>query len=97
MDNGAQVVPNTITTNEALLAALTYAIPVKVARAALGNKSRSELYLAAARGELVLVKDGGKTLVTVASIREYQANWPRAEVKLAKAPPTAVKRRRRVR
>jgi hypothetical protein len=96
MDNGTQAIPNI--TNEALLAALTYAVPMKVARAALGNKARSEIYEAAGRGELVLVKDGNKTLVTVASIREYQTKWPRADVKkcadnAAKAAPTSTNRR----
>jgi hypothetical protein len=83
MDNGTQAIPNI--PNEALLAALTYAVPMKVARSALGDKARSEIYEAAGRGELVLVKDGHKTLVTVASIRSYQAKWPRITVKPAAA------------
>jgi hypothetical protein len=76
----AQAIPDN---TNALLAALTYAVPIKVAQSVLGHKSRSGVYEAAVRGELVLVKDGGKTLVTVASIRAYQAKWPRANVKLA--------------
>ncbi len=94
MDSGTQAIPNI--TDEALLAALVHAVPIKVARVALGNKARSEIYEAAGRGELVLLKDGNKTLVTVASIREYQTNWPRLQVKCPSAKPTTAKRKRRV-
>jgi hypothetical protein len=81
--DGIQAIPDN--TDNTLLAELTYAVPTKVARAALGNKARSEIYEAAARGDLDLVKDGHKTLVTVASIRSYQAKWPRITVKPAAA------------
>jgi hypothetical protein len=76
---------------DTLLAALTYAVSIKIAQAALGHKSRSGVYEAAVRGELDLVKDGGKTLVTVESIRAYQAKWPRANVKLAHVKPAATR------
>jgi hypothetical protein len=91
---GRYLQPNAIpdNTDDTLLAALTYAVPIKVARSLLGDKARSEIYEAAARGELVLVKDGHKTLVTVASIRSYQAKWPRITVK-----PAATGRRKQPR
>lgn len=81
MVDGTQAIPDN--TDDTLLAALTYAVPIKVARSALGNKARSEIYEAAGRGELVLVKDGNKTLVTTELIRRYQAMWPRLNVKPA--------------
>jgi hypothetical protein len=59
MVDGTQAIPDN--TDDTLLAALTYAVPIKVARSALGDKARSEIYEAAGRGELVLVKDGHKT------------------------------------
>jgi hypothetical protein len=88
--DGTQAIPDN--TDDTLLAALTYAVPIKVARSALGDKARSEIYEAAGRGELVQVKDGHKTLVTVASIRSYQAKWPRITVK-----PAAIGRRKQPR
>jgi hypothetical protein len=65
-------------------------VPIKRAQKALGDKARSEVYAAAGRGELDLVKDGAKTLVTVESIKRYQATRPRAFIK-----PPARKRKRR--
>jgi hypothetical protein len=58
-----------------------YAIPIPDAQIKLGRKCRSGIYQAAGRGELDLVKDGDRTLVTVESIRRYQATWPRAKIK----------------
>ena len=58
-----------------------YAVQISVARVLLGGKSRSHIYDAAARGELDLVKDGGKTLVTVESIERRQQALPRVSVK----------------
>jgi hypothetical protein len=49
-----------------------FAVPIHKARVLLGDKSRSEIYVAAGRGELDLVKDGAKTLVTLSSIERYQ-------------------------
>ena len=90
MDNGTQtMIPaNPIITNDAIIAALVYSVPLKVAGAILG-KCRSELYEAANRGDLDFLKDGGKTHVTVASIRRYQQSRPRAVVK-----PSSIRRRR---
>ena len=48
----------------------------------LTGKSRSGVYDAIGRGELDAVKDGARTLVTVASIRRRQAALPRAKIKV---------------
>ena len=64
--------------DDALGALKPRAVPIKTARVLLGNKARSEIYEAAKRGELDLVKDGFRTLVTLQSIESYQAKWPRA-------------------
>jgi hypothetical protein len=66
-----------------------YAVDIPVARKLMGNKSRSEVYEAAAKGEVDFVKDGKKTLVVLASIERRQAALPAANVKL-----TPRKRRR---
>lgn len=59
---------------------LTDAVPIRRAQVAL-SLSRSQIYELAGRGELALVKDGAKTLVTVASIRRRQATRPRVIIK----------------
>ena len=38
----------------------------------------NKLYALLRRGELVAVKDGAKTLITIESLRRYQANRPKA-------------------
>lgn len=58
-----------------------FAVPLKKARELLGNKAVSEIYLAAGRGELEFLKDGAKTLVTVASIDRYMRSLPPAQIK----------------
>ena len=74
--------------------ALVPAVPIPAARKMLGNKSRSEMYQAAAAGLLTFIKDGSKTLVTTKSIRSYQATrWKPAAVKLY--APSRRRRRRR--
>jgi hypothetical protein len=75
------------TQGAAALDPLTAAVTIKRAQKALGDKCRSEIYEAAGRGELDLVKDGAKTLVTVESIKRYQATRPPAVIK-----PSARKR-----
>jgi hypothetical protein len=50
----------------------------------LTGRSRSGLYDAIGRGELDAVKDGSRTLITMASIRRRQAALPRAKIKKAK-------------
>jgi len=59
-----------------------YAVDIPDARKLMGNKSRSGVYEAAARGEVDFVKDGKKTLVVLASIERRQAALPPANVKL---------------
>jgi hypothetical protein len=59
-----------------------YAVAIPVAQSLMGDKSRSEVYEAAAKGEIDLVKDGKKTLVVLASIESRQAALPPAKVKL---------------
>jgi hypothetical protein len=59
-----------------------YAVAIPVAQSLMGDKSRSEVYQAAAKGEVDLVKDGKKTLVVLASIERRQAALPPTTVKL---------------
>jgi hypothetical protein len=53
-----------------------YAVSIPVAQSLMGDKSRSEVYEARARGEVDFVKDGKKTLVVLASIERRQAALP---------------------
>jgi hypothetical protein len=55
-------------------------VRISVAGKLLGDKSRSEIYEAIADGKLDAVKDGHKTLITVASIERYIAALPRAKI-----------------
>jgi hypothetical protein len=50
-----------------------FAVKIPVARQLLGGKSRSQIYVEAGRGRLVLIKDGATTLVTFDSIDAYNA------------------------
>ena len=50
----------------------------------LTAKSRSSIYEAIGRGELVAVKDAGRTLITLKSIERRQAALPRAFIKAPK-------------
>jgi hypothetical protein len=70
-----------------------YAVPIKKAQELLGGKARSEVYKAVGDGELDAVKDGAKTLITVASIERRQANLPAAVIKPSSAK---VSRKRRL-
>ena len=56
-----------------------FALSVKDARPLLGNRSFSSIYEMLNRGELEAVKDGKRTLITLASIRARQEALPRAE------------------
>jgi hypothetical protein len=58
-----------------------HAVPLKKARELLGNKAISEIYSAGGRGELEFLKDGHKTLVTLASIERYMHGLPPARIK----------------
>jgi hypothetical protein len=55
-------------------------VTISVARKLLGDKSRSEIYEAIARNDLEALKDGNKTIITVASIEKYIARLPRAKI-----------------
>jgi hypothetical protein len=57
-----------------------FAVPIKVARELLGNKSQAGIYDALAKGELEGLKDGAKTLITMRSIRARQQSLPRAKI-----------------
>jgi hypothetical protein len=67
-----------------------FAVPIPEAQRLCGDKCRSSLYDAISRGELDAVKDGQKTLITLASNRRRQANLPPAKIK----PPTPPRSRR---
>jgi hypothetical protein len=73
-----------------------FAVAIPVAQSLMGDKSRSELYEAAARGEVDFVKDGKKTLVVLASIERRQAALPPAKLveppALRDAPKQRLKR-----
>ncbi len=56
------------------------AVPIRDARKLLGNKARSEVYREVGRGNLDAVKDGNKTLITLASIERYMASLPPAKI-----------------
>jgi|SRR5262249_42899720 len=62
---------------------LVHAVPVPVACEVL-HRGRSFVYELLGKGVLNGVEDGNRTLVTVESIRAYQANMPPA---VYKAPP----------
>jgi len=49
--------------------------------------SRSEIYRRATAGDLVMVKNGARSLVLVASIRDLIANLPRATLRAPKDAP----------
>jgi hypothetical protein len=55
-----------------------FAVAVKDARPLLGNRSLSSIYEMLGRGELEAVKDGKRTLITIASIRARQESLPKA-------------------
>jgi hypothetical protein len=57
-----------------------HAVPIRVAQMLLGNKARSELYKQVGLGNLDALKDGNKTLITVASIERYIAALPPAKI-----------------
>jgi len=83
--------------NDALTAWLStftiepFALSVSVTQHVLGDKALSTLYEAGARGDLEFVKDGAKTLITLASIKRYIAAMPRAV--LTPTPPRPERQR----
>jgi hypothetical protein len=56
------------------------AVPIPDTQVALGRKSRSTIYEAVGDGRLDAVKDGQKTLITVASIIRYATSMPAAKI-----------------
>jgi hypothetical protein len=58
-----------------------FAVKIPVAQMLLGGKSRSQIYVEAGRGRLVLIKDGATTLVTSDSIDAYNAALPKLRIK----------------
>jgi hypothetical protein len=52
--------------------------------AALLNKCRAEIYLAIGRGDLVAVKDGRRTKLTMESCRAFAASRKPASIKPAR-------------
>jgi hypothetical protein len=65
-----------------------FAVTIPDAQKALGNKSRSEVYVAVGRGELDAIKDNTKTPITTASIVRYCSRMQPAQIK--SAPPRKV-------
>ena len=66
-----------------------FAVSVRETQRLLGDKSHSGVYELIGRGELDAIKDGAKTLITLASIQRRQASLPPAKIK-----PPAPRRRR---
>jgi ribosomal protein L29 len=59
-----------------------FAVPLRgKGRELLGNKAVSEIYEEVAAGNLELVKDGKRSLLTLRSIEAYQASWKPARIK----------------
>jgi hypothetical protein len=67
-----------------------FAVPIPEAKRLLGNKARSDIYVAIGDGRLSAIKDGNRTLVTVESIDRYMKSLPSANIK-----PAAPRRPRR--
>jgi hypothetical protein len=77
---------------DALVAALTFSVPLKIAGQIL-HRSRSRLYELAGEGLLDFVKSGARSEVTIESIRRYQKSLPRNVIK----PDVRVQERAKVR
>jgi hypothetical protein len=76
---------------------MPFAVKIKIAMKLLGDKARSEVYAAIGRGELVALKDNGRTLITTQSIIDYMARLPKAVIKPPKprrVPSSGSARRR---
>jgi hypothetical protein len=74
---------STIPANEPPLHFLVHAVPISVTCEVL-HRGRSKVFALLGQGELQGVKDGSRTLVTVDSIRRFQAKMPAA---IFKPPP----------
>jgi hypothetical protein len=71
--------------SDPLLASLIQGVPLPVAGAIL-HKGRTKIYDLLGKGKLDAVKDGSRTLITIASIRRYQSSLPPATFKPPKPP-----------
>src|SRR5258707_246820 len=69
-----------------------FAVRLAEASRLLGNKAVSDIYDEIGLGNLVAIKDGNKTLITVASIDAYMAALPPARIQ---ASARALKRRQK--
>jgi hypothetical protein len=58
-----------------------FAVTIGRARELLAGKGRTQIYEAISSGELDAIKDGNRTLITVASIERYMAALPPAKFK----------------
>jgi hypothetical protein len=63
-------------------------VPISYAQQILGNKSRSQIYEAVGRGDLVALKDKRKTLISVQSLVEYIAKLEPAKIKTVSRWPS---------
>src|SRR5260221_3903763 len=63
-----------------------FTVTIKTASLLTGI-SRSRIYEAIGRGELDAVKDGERTLITMASIERRQSALPKAKIAAPKPPP----------
>lgn len=55
-------------------------VSVRVARAVQGDMSQGKIYQEIRAGRLEAIHDGGKTMITVASILERLASLPRLDL-----------------
>ena len=72
---------NTDGAGEVAIPLKPFAVPIAKARELLADKAISEIYVLAGRGQLELLKDGHKTVVTLASIEHYMRSLPPAQIK----------------
>ena len=72
--------PNTSWRGNALGPVSIMAAPIRQA-CAISGLSRSGIYRAAAAGQIRLIKNGRSSLVDMASVREYLAGLPRADIR----------------
>src|SRR5260370_38773534 len=63
-----------------------FTVTIKTASLLTGVR-RSRIYEAIGRGELDAVKDGERTLITMASIERRQSALPKAKIAAPKPPP----------
>jgi hypothetical protein len=76
-----------------------HAVSLKETSRLLGDKAPSVIYALLAEGKLTALKDGRKTLVTIASIDAYMLNLPdwREAAEHKRVPPRKAKPKKRTR